>query len=209
MTRKEVTAMAAPALAASAVALLVGCRVLKGKTLGDAKPGDLFIGPKSQHVYRVLRTGAESGLSAIDLTTGKASSPWSYGKPVDLYRPEAKSDETLIERTWGILVGIALRRGTITYTNLSEVLGLNMNSPWDRWKLGVILGGVADRSHSEWGILLPAIAVGGKDGLPSGRRDPANPSGFYAWCAANGISINDPRKLVENEQRKVFKFFGV
>ena len=38
--------------------------------------------------------------------------------------------------------------------------------------------------------------------MPSGRRDAGNPSGFYAWCAENGIDISDPYRLVVEEQRQ-------
>ena len=120
-----------------------------------------------------------------------------------------KSDETLIERTLGILIGVAQHRSSITYTNLSNILGMDMDNPQSRFHLGVILGAVGDRSMHEWGIVLPVLAVGRKDNMPSGRRSLANPSGFYAWCDARGWSISDPRSLVANETYKVYTYFGV
>jgi hypothetical protein len=108
------------------------------------------------------------------------------------------------ERVLGILLGLATKRSTITYTALGQLLGLNMSWQRDRAELGVLLGEVAEYGLKEWGILLPAIAVGKGDNLPSGRREPENPSGFYGWCAENGIDISDPYKLVVTEQRKVY-----
>ena len=72
--------------------------------------------------------------------------------------------------------------------------------------LGLGFLGIAIFSRDEWGILLPSIAVGKGENMPSGRMDPANPSGFYAWCSQNGIDISEPYKLVIEEQRKVYNF---
>lgn len=108
------------------------------------------------------------------------------------------------ERALGVLLGVGSKRGTITYTTLARVLGLDIKRASERATLGAVLGRVASFGREEWGILLPSIAVGKGENIPSGRTDPSNPSGFYAWCAQNGVDIADPYKLVVNEQRKVY-----
>jgi hypothetical protein len=50
------------------------------KKLSELKKGDIFQGTKKGKHYVVKTTGAKSGLSAMDLETGKVSSPWSYDK---------------------------------------------------------------------------------------------------------------------------------
>jgi hypothetical protein len=116
-----------------------------------------------------------------------------------------------VERAIGILVGVASRRGTITYTDLAKMLGMSIESPADRAKLGVILGDVASLGFAEWGVLLPAIAVGKGENMPSGRRpdDSKGPSGFYAWCLENGFAIGDnPWWFVVQHQAKVYRTFA-
>jgi hypothetical protein len=110
------------------------------------------------------------------------------------------------ERTLGVLLGVAAKRGTITYTALGRILGLKMEWARDRAILGEHLGAVADYGRAEWGILLPSVAVGKGDNMPSGRTDPANPSGFYSWCQQHGVDISNPHKLVIDEQRKAYNF---
>ncbi len=112
------------------------------------------------------------------------------------------------ERTLGILLGVGMKRGTVTYSALAERIGLNLGWANHRAELGVILGELATYTSAEWGILIPAIAVGKGDNMPSGRTDPANPSGFYAWCAHHGIDISNPYKLVIDEQRKVYNLLA-
>lgn len=75
--------------------------------------------------------------------------------------------------TWmlmGILLGVAAKRATITYTALGQMLGLNMGWARDRAKLGDMLGEIADYTHEQWEIILASVAVGKGDNLPSGRR---------------------------------------
>lgn len=60
------------------------------KTLADLKAGDIFVGGKNGKHYLVTKTGAKSGLSALNLMTGKVSSPWGYEKKAEVLH--AKSD---------------------------------------------------------------------------------------------------------------------
>ena len=52
------------------------------------KPGDIFKGTKKGKHYLVTKTGAKSGLSAMDLDTGKTSSPWDYKKVAPILEPK-------------------------------------------------------------------------------------------------------------------------
>jgi hypothetical protein len=73
-----------------------------------------------------------------------------------------------------------------------------------RGSLGGWLGEVGDFSLAEWGIALPAIVVGKRDGLPSGRMDAADPSGFWAWCRDHGIDTSNPPHIALEHQAKVY-----
>lgn len=121
--------------------------------------------------------------------------------------------ETLLEPVeqciLGILLGTAVRRGTILYTDIANLVGLNIGWQRDRARLGEYLGHVADYSLAEWGIVLPALAVGKGENMPSGRRGiHNNSSGFYGWCEANGLDTSDPAHLVIDQQRKVYDYFA-
>lgn len=116
--------------------------------------------------------------------------------------------DTLSERTLGILLGVAQKRSTITYTRLGDLLGLRMDWNRDRARLGTILFEVNQISDQDWSVLLAVLAVGKADNMPSGRPDPGNTSGFYAYAELAGRDISDPRKLVMTEQAKIYKRFA-
>ena len=61
----------------------------KPKKLSELKKGDIFQGTKKGKHYVVKTTGAKSGLSAMDLETGKVSSPWSYDKVAPVLEPKS------------------------------------------------------------------------------------------------------------------------
>lgn len=65
------------------------------KTLGELKVGDVFVGAKNGKHYVVTKTGAKSGLSAIDLMTGKNSGPWTYDKTAEVMHPKAELKEPI------------------------------------------------------------------------------------------------------------------
>jgi hypothetical protein len=50
-------------------------------------------------------------------------------------------------------------------------------------------------------MLLSALAVSRSTGLPNGRTDPENPSGFYGRCAENGWYLRNPTALVMRHRR--------
>lgn len=60
------------------------------KKLAELEPGDVFVGPTNGKHYMVKKTGAKSGLSAIDLMTGNKSEPWGYEKVAEALHPKAK-----------------------------------------------------------------------------------------------------------------------
>ena len=60
------------------------------KKLGDLGVGDVFVGAKNGKHYMVTKTGAKSGLSALDLLTGKVQSPWAYDKTAETMIPKAQ-----------------------------------------------------------------------------------------------------------------------
>ena len=180
---------------------------LTNVTGADVEAGDLFRGLRNGHLYEVDYTGAESGFGATDLTTDKSSSPWKYNKQIDvLWRKH--TDEVLSERAWGVLVGVARVHGTITYTSFAAIFGLDNDNPQDRWRMGVILDAVGDRSMDEAAIALPVLVVGHNTSMPNGRRDPENPSGFYTWAVEKGMSIKNPEALVAKLMREVYTYFG-
>ena len=63
------------------------------KKLSELKKGDIFQGTKKGKHYVVKTTGAKSGLSAMDLETGKVSSPWSYDKVAPILEPKGPAVE--------------------------------------------------------------------------------------------------------------------
>lgn len=57
-------------------------------TLKDVKAGDIFKGKAKGKHYLVTKTGAKSGLTAVDLQTGKLSGPWKYATEAYLMKPK-------------------------------------------------------------------------------------------------------------------------
>lgn len=112
---------------------------------------------------------------------------------------------TVAQQVYGLLQAVARQRATITYGEVAEILGLNLGLSKYRAEMGDILREVAEASYAEYRVVLTAIVVGGMDGMPSGRQDPSNPSGFYAWMQSEGFDISNPHKLVAAQQAKVYR----
>lgn len=60
----------------------------KPTKLGDMKVGDIFKGTKGGKHYLITKTGAKSGLSAVDLSNGNKSGPWTYDKVAPIMKPK-------------------------------------------------------------------------------------------------------------------------
>jgi hypothetical protein len=95
----------------------------------------------------------------------------------------------------------ALNRQTIEYARIAGLLGQTVPSG----KLKAALNEVADYRYAQWGIVLPALVLDRSDAMPAGRRNASDPGGFWLWCADNGFNVTDPRALLDELQRKVFR----
>ena len=123
--------------------------------------------------------------------------------------PVANVPQEATDAAYGILFHRAQERWPIYYDQLVQrmrpTFELNLSHQQGRALLGNILWNVALRSEEQLGCLLPALAVGKGTNRPSGRDDPANPSGFYAAAELLGRDISAPDTLVLNEQLKAYK----
>lgn len=112
---------------------------------------------------------------------------------------------TQAERVLGILLHVALARTTITYTRLANLVDVALSQKFVRAALGGTLTEAADYAYEKWGIALTAVVVGGRDGLPSGRTDPADPTGFWRWCDQHEIEWTDKWQTATKEQMRAYK----
>jgi hypothetical protein len=114
----------------------------------------------------------------------------------------------LEERCVGILLHAGRQRSTVTYGELGTLLGLNMTRAIDRQRLGEILAHVGTYVMAEYGFMLNAIAVGGKEGIPTGRMDdPDDRSGFWWWAAEGSYwdpALDLPAEFILREQTRVY-----
>jgi hypothetical protein len=100
-----------------------------------------------------------------------------------------------------VLIASALRRTTITYTDLRIALGLR---PGHERLMGPILNEVANRSretgrYAKNGIILPMLVVGASDNMPG--------EGMWDYLAAERIEVRSRYEFVIKEQAKIFRAF--
>lgn len=104
----------------------------------------------------------------------------------------------------GILKRVALDKSVIYYSAVAKLLGLNMAYANERMSLGIALDSIGTYCWHEWKITLNVLVVGKADHLPSGRSDPADPSGFYDWAVRNGLNVSNPAALVHELSQKAY-----
>lgn len=133
-----------------------------------------------------------------------ASALWTPSVSQDALKEAKESGVHAVSALIGLMWDAAYRRSTLTYTQVLNFLGMKVSWSSDRYMLGDWLYSTADYSKAEWGIVLATLVVSKGDGMPSGRPDPADPSGFWSWAVVNGYDISDPRRLVLKEQARCF-----
>jgi hypothetical protein len=108
---------------------------------------------------------------------------------------------------FGVLIATASQRSTITYTDLGYLVGMPMENPVYRKQIGVYLNKISNYTLEQFGFALSALAVGMKDGMPSGSQtDPL--SGFYKWAEDAGLDVSDPLALVVVQQNLAWRHFA-
>lgn len=105
------------------------------------------------------------------------------------------------ERVRNILIETAIHHSLITYGELIRKanLKLDMSMPYDRKKLGDILGNVSEYEHDEHRPLLSCLAV---------SREYEHSQGFYNRAESLGYHATDWEKFACNEMKKVYKYWG-
>ena len=115
-----------------------------------------------------------------------------------------------------LLCEYARQRTTVTMQQLLSRLfkspvsltGVESSPAGDIAKLHVAIADVTEISLTRLRVNLCALVVEPKTNRPSGRHDPADPTGFYKAMRDNGHDISDPDRLALDEQGRVFALFA-
>jgi len=99
------------------------------------------------------------------------------------------------------LIGIA-RKGTVTYySDIAPMVGLDMDLPPDRNKIGELLDDINQREHADGRPLISAVVVQ-KDTLRPGQ-------GFFKLSRGLGLFTGSDRDaFYVQELRKVHDYWG-
>lgn len=101
------------------------------------------------------------------------------------------------------LITAALYRGTVTYQEIAQIMGLPLSGNHMGKEVGYILGEISEDEHNQGRPMLSAVAVG-VSGEPG--------SGFYALAKDLNLfseeSLEAKRKFWKKELDKIYKIWN-
>lgn len=96
---------------------------------------------------------------------------------------------------------VARQRGTTTYGVIADRIGLDMSSPYDRKRIGAILGELSEAEHCEGRPLISALVVSSDTMIPG--------SGFFELARRLGVPGTEDRDAFHlQELRRVHDYWS-
>ncbi|MFZ1427756.1 MAG: hypothetical protein WAS21_13390 [Geminicoccaceae bacterium] len=114
-----------------------------------------------------------------------------------------KSQQAEIRTVEEILIYNAKNQCRIVfYEPIMTPIGLKTDIPWDRKRIGEILGDISRNSHKAHNVLLSVLVHRSK----SGATQPGK--GFFELAAELGYDVDDERKFVTEETERVLRTYA-
>jgi 5-methylcytosine-specific restriction protein B len=108
-----------------------------------------------------------------------------------------------LEKTYRAIRKAALERRFLCYGDIAEASGVSWNAAFRR--IAPHLDLLVARAHERGWPLLSAIVVN-KEDVTTGKLEGTSRDGLLSAAKEVGITVDDPEKFVEEQQKKVFEW---